>query len=121
MCCLQEVQSNGLVNAQLTVQYPRAGRYIVRASATALDGAVHTRDLAVIIRKRGDNLKEAACCRNTAFVVAGAERSSGSCTATQMSQNELTSLLVMHLITSIIREEGGGGVGWICGASLTAL
>jgi hypothetical protein len=70
---LQEVQSSGVLTAQLTVHIARAGRYIVRATASALNGAVASMDLPIIIRKRGDNLQEAACCRNTAMVVAGQE------------------------------------------------
>ena len=68
---LQEAQGTDTVTATLAAIYPRAGRYIVRATATSFDGTVATANLAILVYKRGDTGRSAKCCRNTAYVIAG--------------------------------------------------
>jgi hypothetical protein len=71
MCDVQEASKVGEVSVSLPVQYLRAGRYVVRVTATAMDGALATRDLAVLVRKKGDIAMQSRCCRNSASIVAG--------------------------------------------------
>jgi hypothetical protein len=77
---VQEATGSGAASATLQLAYARAGRYIIRATATAFDGAVATSDLEVLVYKQGDVTFSAKCCRNTASVVAGAPRPACTCT-----------------------------------------
>eukprot|EP00892_Ulva_mutabilis_P002899 jgi/Ulvmu1/1260/UM109_0058.1 len=69
----EEAQGKRTVSVSMKIEYSRAGRYIVRAGVTMLEGTVSYRDHVVMVRKLGDDTKKTPCCRNSAGIIAGQE------------------------------------------------
>lgn len=76
---VQEAEGVGEVAVSISAGYTRAGRYIVRATATAFDGLLATHDLVVMVRKSGDVALQSKCCRNTPSIVAGVKPAFRGC------------------------------------------
>jgi hypothetical protein len=81
----------------------------VRAEVTAFDGALLTENLEMIIRKQGDNRREAVCCRNTAAIVAGVlshcqpnSRRQSHAYAQRLTHNAFISLRHVSYATTIL-------------------
>ena len=64
-----DLSSMGKAEVSTIVKFPLPGKYIIRAKVSDGSGEVITRDLPVIVYKKGDSRKEAPCCRHTPYIV----------------------------------------------------
>lgn len=61
--------SSGVAEVSPRVKFPIPGRFIIRARVSDGSGEVITKDLAVVVYKKGDTQRLAPCCRHTPYIV----------------------------------------------------